>query len=285
MMEAHTHAAPAHNGRISALWAKPELLTEQSELQASPPAPWVSGQGLTVAWARHLDEVRQAQRLRYQVFALEMGARIPQRLAGHDVDLFDDFCEHLLVRDQTTQQVIGTYRVLTPAQALRVGSTYSDTEFDLTRLHALRPRMVELGRSCVHPAHRHGGVILALWGALTHFMERNQLDTMIGCASMPLGSQGVAGAHEAASIWHQLKEKHLAPIEFHVRPRLPLPLRHLNDSVAAEPPSLVKGYLRLGAKVLGAPAWDADFNAADLPMMLRLSDMAPRYRKHFAGQV
>ena len=238
-----------------------------------------------MAWARHLDEVRQAQRLRYQVFALEMGARIPQRLAGHDVDLFDDFCEHLLVRDQTTQQVIGTYRVLTPAQALRVGSTYSDTEFDLTRLHALRPRMVELGRSCVHPAHRHGGVILALWGALTHFMERNQLDTMIGCASMPLGSQGVAGAHEAASIWRQLKEKHLAPIEFHVRPRLPLPLRHLNDSVAAEPPALVKGYLRLGAKVLGAPAWDADFNAADLPMMLRLSDMAPRYRKHFAEQV
>lgn len=286
MMEAHTHLAPAIDGRLSALWAKPVagFSADPSALLALPAAQWHSCQGFTVAWARHLDEVRQAQRLRFQVFAQEMGARLPQPLPGHDVDLFDDFCEHLLVREQSSQQVIGTYRVLTPAQALRVGSTYSDTEFDLTRLHALRPRMVELGRSCVHPAHRHGGVILALWGALTHFMERNQLDTLIGCASMPLGSQGVAGAHEAASVWRQLKEKHLAPIEFHVRPRLPLPLRHLNDSVAAEPPALVKGYLRLGAKVLGAPAWDVDFNAADLPMMLRLADMAPRYRRHFAGQ-
>ncbi len=287
MSEAHTHFAPAQGGRLNALWAKPApgFLSSASDVPSLPQASCDSRQGFTVSWARHLDEVRQAQRLRYQVFAQEMGARLPQRLPGHDVDIFDDFCEHLLVRDEFSQQVIGTYRVLTPAQALRVGSTYSDTEFDLTRLHALRPRMVELGRSCVHPAHRHGGVILALWGALTQFMERNQLDTLIGCASMPLGSQGVAGAHEAASVWRQLKDKHLASIEFHVRPRLPLPLRHLNDTLSVEPPALVKGYLRLGAKVLGAPAWDADFNAADLPMMLRLCDMAPRYRKHFAGQV
>ncbi|RZI96574.1 MAG: GNAT family N-acetyltransferase, partial [Rubrivivax sp.] len=121
--------------------------------------------GISVAWARHHDEVRAAQRLRYEVFAGEMGARLSTDVAGHDVDLFDDFCEHLLVRDAASGQVIGTYRVLTPAQAKRVGSTYSDTEFDLTRLRTLRERMVELGRSCVHPEHRQGGVILALWGA------------------------------------------------------------------------------------------------------------------------
>jgi predicted GNAT family N-acyltransferase len=118
------------------------------------------------------------QRLRYDVFVGEMGARVSSPLAGHDIDLFDDFCEHLLVRDELTQQVIGTYRVLTPAQARRVGSTYSDTEFDLTRLRDLRERMVELGRSCVHPEHRQGGVILALWGALAGFMHRNKLDRM-----------------------------------------------------------------------------------------------------------
>ena len=95
-----------------------------------------------------------------------MGARLDAAEPGHDVDLFDDFCEHLLVLDAATGQVIGTYRVLTPAQARRVGSTYSDTEFDLTRLRHLRERMVELGRSCVHRDHRQGGVILALWGAL-----------------------------------------------------------------------------------------------------------------------
>jgi putative hemolysin len=76
-----------------------------------------------VTWARHLDEVRAAQRLRFDVFAAEMGARLTTPIAGHDVDLFDDYCEHLLVRDAQSRQVIGTYRVLTPAQARRVGGT------------------------------------------------------------------------------------------------------------------------------------------------------------------
>lgn len=238
---------------------------------------------MEVAWARHLDEVREAQRLRFEVFASEMGARLNTSVAGHDVDLFDEYCEHLLVRDTVTRQVIGTYRVLTPAQARRVGGTYSDTEFDLTRLRTLRSRMVELGRSCVHPDYRHGGVILALWSALADFMVRNQLDTMIGCASIPMLHNGVVSGDAAASIWSQVQKSHLAPIEFHVRPRLPLPVDQLDGSLAIEPPALIKGYLRLGARVLGAPAWDPDFNSADLPMLMRIADLPSRYRKHFLG--
>lgn len=239
--------------------------------------------GIQVAWARHQDEVREAQRLRYAIFAGEMGARLDTPVAGHDIDLFDDFCEHLLVRDEASGEVIGTYRVLTPAQARRVGSTYSDTEFDLTRLRTLRARMVELGRSCVHPAHRQGGVILALWGALAEFMVRNQLDTMIGCASIPMLHNGVVSGDAAASIWNQLRQSHLAPIEYQVRPRLPLPVERLDGTMDIEPPALIKGYLRLGAKVLGAPAWDPDFNTADLPMLMRIADLPQRYRKHFLG--
>jgi putative hemolysin len=239
--------------------------------------------GVLVSWARHQDEVRQAQRLRYQVFASEMGARLDTSLAGHDIDLFDDYCEHLLVRDAATNEVIGTYRVLTPAQAVRVGSTYSDTEFDLTRLRGLRERMVELGRSCVHADHRHGGVILALWGALAEFMVRNRLDTMIGCASIPMLHNGNVSGDAAASIWNQLRSTQLAPIEYHVRPRLPLPIHELDGSLDVDPPALIKGYLRLGAKVLGPPAWDPDFCTADLPMMMRIADLPPRYRKHFFG--
>lgn len=239
--------------------------------------------GLEVTWARHLDEVRAAQRLRFEVFAGEMGARLSTLVPGYDVDLFDNYCEHLLVRDQATQQVIGTYRVLTPVQAQRVGSTYSDTEFDLTRLRSLRERMVELGRSCVHPEHRHGGVIMALWGALAEFMVRNQLDTMIGCASVPMLHNGIVSGDVAASIWRQVQATHLAPIEYHVRPRLPLPVEQLDATLDVEPPALIKGYLRLGAKVLGAPAWDPDFNTADLPMLMRIADLPSRYRKHFLG--
>lgn len=236
---------------------------------------------LEVAWARHQGEVREAQRLRHLVFAQEMGARLrppPGTPEGLDVDLFDDHCEHLLVRavDGTgSAPVIGTYRVLTPTAARRVGGLYSDTEFDLTRLRPLRARMVELGRSCVHPDWRSGGAILALWGALAEFMHRNHLDTMIGCASIGMRD----GGHLAASLWEQLRQSHLAPIEWQVRPRLPLPVEDLDRDLRVEAPALIRGYLRCGAKVLGPPAWDPDFNTADLPLLLRIEDLPARFRR------
>jgi putative hemolysin len=242
---------------------------------------------LAVAWARTQEDVRAAQRLRYQVFAEEMGARLtvpPGSPVGHDIDLFDAHCEHLLVRLQGTDgeagEVIGTYRVLTPAAAKQVGGLYSDTEFDLTRLRHLRGNMVELGRSCVHADHRQGGVIMALWGALAEFMVRNGLDTMIGCASISMRD----GGHVAASLFEQLRHTHLAAIEHQVRPRLALPVEELDSSLQVEAPALIKGYLRCGAKILGAPAWDPDFNTADLPMMMRIADLPARYRRHFLGQ-
>ena len=238
---------------------------------------------IEVSLAKNQDEVREAQKLRFDVFGTEMGARLSTKVPGHDIDLFDDYCEHLLVRHSDSGLVIGTYRVLTPEQAQRVGSTYSDTEFDLTRLRSLRKRMVELGRSCVHAEHRQGGVIMALWGALFEFMDRNRLDTMIGCASIPMLHNGVINGNAAASVWNQLRQTHLAGIQFHVRPRLPLPVDALDHDLTIEPPALINGYLRLGAKVLGAPAWDPDFNTADLPMMMRTADLPARYRKHFSA--
>jgi putative hemolysin len=255
-------------------------------LRRSEPSPDTGRARLEVVWARDEGEVREAQRLRYAVFADEMGARLsppPGTPAGLDVDVFDPFCEHLLVRlasdDGEPGNVIGTYRVLTPAAAKRVGGLYSETEFDLTRLRPLRSRMVELGRSCVHPDHRSGGAILALWGALAEFMVRNQLDTMVGCASISMRD----GGHVAASLWQQLSQTHLAPIEWRVEPRLPLPIEDLDRHLAVEPPPLIKGYLRCGARVLGAPAWDPDFNTADLPLLMRIDDLPPKYRRHFLG--
>ena len=246
-------------------------------------APAAAG-GLEVVWARDEDDVRQAQHLRYLVFADEMGARLtvpPGSPPRHDIDAYDPYCEHLLVRagapGSEPGPVIGTYRVLTPANAQRVGGLYSDTEFDLTRLRSLRPKMVELGRSCVHPDFRSGGVILALWAALAEFMHRNQLDTMVGCASVSMSD----GGHFAASLWERLRQCHLAPVQWQVTPRLALPIDDLDRDLPADAPALIKGYLRCGAKLLGPPAWDPDFNTADLPMLLRIEDLPVRYRKHF----
>jgi putative hemolysin len=239
---------------------------------------------LEVAWAQTEDEVRAAQRLRHEVFVGEMGARLAVPAGtppGLDVDVFDPFCEHLLVRTPATEdepaRVVGTYRVLTPAAARRVGGFYSETEFDLTRLRSLREGMVELGRSCVAPDHRTGGTILLLWAALAQFMARNGLHTMIGCASVSMRD----GGHTAASLWQQLQGTHLADLQWQVRPRLPLPVEQLRCDLPVVAPPLIKGYLRCGAKVLGAPAWDPDFNTADLPLMMRIEDLPARYRRHF----
>jgi putative hemolysin len=241
---------------------------------------------LRVSWARSESEVREAQRLRYQVFAVEMGVQLnrPAGAAqGLDVDVFDPFCEHLLVRAHDAEgepgAVVGTYRVLTPEAARHAGGLYAETEFDLTRLRGLRSRMVEVGRSCVHADFRSGGVILALWGALTEFMGRNGLDTMIGCASV--GMQD--GGHVAASLWAQLSKQHLAPIDYRVRPRLPLPIDDLRQDLIVTPPALIRGYLRCGAKLLGEPAWDPDFRCADLPLMVRAADLPARFRRLFEG--
>jgi putative hemolysin len=238
---------------------------------------------LIVGWARDQAEVREAQHLRWRVFGQEIGAQLKTASLELDEDVFDDYCEHLIVRDRASNEVVGTYRLLTPTQAKRAGSYYSETEFDLTRLRAIRHDMVELGRSCVHPSYRDGSVILALWSALAQFMATNQLRWMIGCATVPMSGRTSAPGHEAASIWRKAFDMRPGPVEHRVRPRLPLPIASLKQDMSVDLPPLIKGYLRLGANVIGEPAWDPAFNAADLPMLLNLDQIPSRYRKHLLG--
>ncbi|QWE15611.1 GNAT family N-acetyltransferase [Polynucleobacter sp. AP-Sving-400A-A2] len=232
-----------------------------------------------MTWASNPSEIKEAQRLRYKVFAEEMGAKLPSNPENLDIDEFDAYCDHLLIRDQESLQVVGTYRVLPPHKALEIGRLYSDSEFDLARLDHLRPKLVELGRSCVHEDFRSGAVIMALWSGLAQYMKKHDYEIMLGCASIPMGD----GGHFAASLYNSLNNDQMAPVENHAFPRLPLPLERLNGGLAVEPPPLIKGYLKLGAKICSAPAWDPDFNTADVLTMLRLSDINPRYAKHFFG--
>ncbi|WP_444813421.1 GNAT family N-acetyltransferase [Variovorax gracilis] len=266
-----------------------ESQSSRSQDDAATPATasWArSSHRLETAWARHLDDVREAQRLRYRVFALEMGARLvvpPGTPPGLDVDRFDDFCEHVLVRavplSDGVPEVVGTYRVLTPSAARRAGGYYSETEFDLQQLAGMRPRMAELGRSCIHPAWRTGGAILALWGALGEFLSSRRLEVAFGCASVDLRD----GGHRAASLWRRLSERHCASEPWRVSPLKPLPLASLRDDLDVATPPLIKGYLRCGAELLGLPAWDTAFQTADLPMLLTLDALPQPHRRRFLG--
>jgi putative hemolysin len=232
---------------------------------------------LAVHLARGEAEILEAQRLRYRVFAEEMGARLPTADEGIDRDPFDAWCEHMLVTEEDTGEVVGTYRILTGETAKRVGGFYSDQEFDLTRLNHLRDRAVEIGRSCVHPDHRRGGVITLLWSGVLEYIQRTGYEYILGCASLSM----VDGGHSAAAAFKQLRDSHLSSVEYRVFPRCPLPLHELDQNATPSIAPLIKAYLRVGAHVCGEPAWDPDFNTADLLMLLPLSRMTARYARHF----
>jgi len=223
--------------------------------------------------------VRAAQRLRHQVFAEEMGANLRSVRNGHDVDEFDDLCDHLVVREDRTGEIVGTYRMLPPGRT--AGGLYAQTEFDLAELSPLLPSLVETGRSCVHPAHRSGAVIALVWAGLARYMLLSGNKWLAGCASVPLAD----GGSHAAGVWRQVRDKHLAPEGFRVTPLRPW------DTESAEPsrrpvlPPLLRGYLRLGAWACGHPAHDPDFGVADLFVLLSMDRVDQRYLKFFLGEM
>ncbi|WP_371667837.1 GNAT family N-acetyltransferase [Streptomyces sp. NBC_00289] len=235
----------------------------------------------TVALARDEADVRAAQRLRHDVFAGEMGALLPTPQPGLDADAFDAYCDHLLVRDTGTGQVVGTYRLLPPERAAIAGRLYSESEFDLTPLDPIRPGLVEVGRSCVHPDHRDGAVIGLIWAGIARYMTGRGHEWLAGCCSIPLADGGAL----AAASWDRVRAKHLAPPEFRVRPLLPWNAEGLSRPARTELPPLLRGYLRLGAWVCAEPAHDTAFGVADLYVLLSMRRVDPRYLRHFLSLV
>ena len=246
-------------------------------LQLQEPRGTRESIALSVSLARDADEMAEAQRLRYQIFTRELGARLANPIAGLDSDAYDAHCDHLLVRDGACGEVIATYRILTGVRAQTLGGFYADSEFDLARFAHLRPAMAEIGRSCVHPDYRSGTAIGLLWRGIGRYLEANDCRYLIGCASVGLSD----GGHCAASLYNRLRQTSMSPREYRVFPRRALPLATLNGALQAVMPPLIKGYLRAGAWVCGAPAWDAEFNTADLLMLLPLDRLDARYARHF----
>lgn len=241
-----------------------------------------------VRLARDARDLRAAQRLRYAVFVEELGARCAgadhaARLEGDDFDLHVD---HLLLIDPAREaigvedHVIGVYRLLPDTSAARLGRFYSEAEYDLAPLKASGRRLVELGRSCVHPDHRRGAAMLHLWNGLAAYVIERGFDILFGVASF----HGADPAPHAEALswlhWH-----HLTPEELRVRV-LPGPQAHRMDLVAPEAldrasalaaiPPLIKGYLRLGGTIGEGAFLDHDFNTTDVFLMVDTSAMSGR---------
>ncbi|MDN5858928.1 MAG: GNAT family N-acetyltransferase, partial [Pseudonocardia sp.] len=214
-------------------------------------------------------------RLRHRVFAGELGARLPHPFL--DRDRFDDHCDHLMVRDDRSGEIVGTYRMLAPERVGAAGGLYAESEFRLDALAPLRPSMVETGRSCVHPDHRTGAVIGLVWAGLARYLLLTGHRWLVGCASVPLGDGGGLAAH----VWQQVRARHLGPAELRVTPRNPW---RPGTPVKQAMPPLLRGYLRLGATVCGAPAFDPDFDCADFLVLLDMQRLDQRYLRFFLGE-
>lgn len=235
--------------------------------------------GLRAHLASGPTDLEAAQRLRYQVFGEEMGARLAEPESGLDRDHLDAHCHHLLVRDVQTGEVVACTRILTEESASTAGGFYSLSEFDLGPLTNLPGRTLEVGRTCVRADHRQGAAIHTLWAGLARFMQAHQYDHLIGCASIPLSD------HTPAQLaW--LRLFHRVSSRLRVTPRRSLPnslsVWHGTPSRVGLPP-LLKAYLRLGARVCGEACHDPDFNVADVLILLNVREMPDRYHRHFLG--
>ncbi len=234
---------------------------------------------LRVRLAQSQQDVIACQRLRYEVFAQEMGAKLPTSHLGLDKDGFDEVCDHLLVEDCVTNKIVACTRILTDKIANEVGGYYySDHEFDLTKIRSMSGRVMEIGRTCVDADYRNGATISVLWSGLAGFMLEEGFDFLMGCASVPVADGGV----QVSAIRQYLQDKNLlADRERCVSPRVPMPQLSHNTEVEIVWPPLLKAYLRLGAKVCGDPCLDAEFGVADFFILLDVQDLNPRYARHF----
>ncbi len=240
-------------------------------------------------------EIEAAQEVRYRVFYEELGAKASRLQAAErrDADRFDAVCDHILVFDHSLaapehERIVGTYRVLTQEGAALCGGFYSEDEFDLAGLIERNPgkRFLELGRSCVLPQYRSKRTIEALWQAIWAYVLHHKIDVMAGCASF---HGTVPAAHSEALSF--LAQSFRTEPEFQVS-ALPeryrsmdlVPPEAINAKAAfARMPPLIKGYLRLGARIGDGCVIDHDFETVDVFVVLAVSDIRQRYISYYTA--
>jgi len=234
------------------------------------------------------DDVRAAQRLRYEVFVRELGS--DGEGVDHDLQLetdrFDPYFDHLLLIDRdapsnVSSGVVGVYRLLRQDQADKIGQFYSEDEYDLTRLKASGRKLLELGRSCLLPDYRGGAGMYLMWNALAEYVEQHKVEVLFGVASFH--GTDLEALAEPLSLLHH---RHLAPEDLRVRtvdtyfqPMNLVNKEELNaKSAMLAVPALIKAYLRLGGYVGDGAFVDHAFNTTDVCLILDTARMNARHK-------
>jgi L-ornithine Nalpha-acyltransferase len=237
------------------------------------------------------EDLRAAQRLRYEVFVGELGGDGP--LVDHaerlERDAFDPHFDHLILVDRRVDpagadHVIGAYRVMPFDRRAAAGRFYSETEYDLGPLIASGRKLLELGRSCVHADHRGGTSMFHLWNGLAEYVLERGIEVLFGVASFH-GTDVAALAQPLSYLHHH----HLAPPEMRVRALPParqemdlIPVGALDRKAAmAATPALIKAYLRLGGFVGDGAFIDRDFNTTDVCLVMDTGQMSARHRDFY----
>ncbi len=217
-------------------------------------------------------DIEKAQRLRFEVFNLEMDEGLRESyVTGLDQDAFDDVCDHLIVEEGATASVVGTYRLQTGTTAASHRGYYSEQEFQFAPYEAARAEIIELGRACVHVDHRNFTVLSLLWKGIAAYARENSARYLIGCSS--LTSQD---PRDGASMFRQLSKSYLADPAWQTRPQpqYACPLTDLADP-PPRIPKLLAAYLSIGARICGPPAIDREFKTIDFLTVMDLQTLPP----------
>jgi putative hemolysin len=218
------------------------------------------------------DEVRAAQTLRFLVFNLELKEGLPAAFnTCRDEDPFDAVCDHLLVEDTDTGEVVGTYRIQTGRTASRHLGFYSASEFELAAWSARSDAILELGRACVLREHRNLKVLALLWQGIARYARREGTRFLIGCSSLTSQDPG-----EGLSFYRALPASAHAPTEWQTQPR-PGWTCHAETPLPPPPstPKLLAAYLSLGARICAPPAIDRAFGTIDFLTLLDIESLPP----------
>ncbi len=245
---------------------------------------------LSVRLAASEDDLRAAQRLRYAVFVDELGASggMVDHAAGVERDGYDAVAEHLILEDRRRPgAVVGVYRLLAEAAAARAGGFYSESEYDLAPLKTSGRRLLELGRSCLHPEYRGSTAMLLLWRGVGEYVLRNRIEVLFGVASFH--GTDVAPLAGPLSLLHH---RFLAPSELRVRARAEafqpmdlVPEAEIDRAAAMRAtPALIKAYLKLGGCVGEGAYIDRAFNTIDVCLVMDTAAMSGEARRRYGGE-